>query len=509
MGIIIRQSVRQSIVQYIGIGIGLFSTLFIYPLALSETGLMRFVINTAQLVTPFCLLGTHVLAVRFFPVFKDEQTRHHGLLGLLHGVALAGVAVFSLLYFTYGNQFEGLFADQPAEYLPFLTYTVPLVFFMVFSYLYSAYASNFHKVVYPAIFHELLPKIGLPVLVLLFFLQWIGLDGMMNGVLAVFAAVFLAQLLYLMSLREFSLRQPDKGFITRPLRKELFQFGSVNILSNWAYMLSNRIDLFMLGLMLGPEAFKGVGIYAILYLMSEVIDTPRKAVMNISSPIIAKAWKENDLGHLKELYEKSSLNQFLAGWLLFLGIWAALDGLFVLMPNGEEIAPYAWVVFFLGISKVSEMLTGVNSLIIQHSRYFRFNFYSVLLLAIVNILNNLWLIPLYGMLGAAIATFISVVSYNLAKFLFFMVENGFAALLQKHPDRPAHGPPGPGSGLPHPPLLPQPLGRAGPVDRPLRGDRGGVPGHRALFSGIGGFEWGCGGDGEEGEGKGPLITLIL
>ncbi|MBK7336718.1 MAG: hypothetical protein IPJ00_11320 [Saprospirales bacterium] len=442
MGIIIRQSVRQSIVQYIGIGIGLFSTLFIYPLALSETGLMRFVINTAQLVTPFCLLGTHVLAVRFFPVFKDEKTRHHGLLGLLHGVALAGVAVFSLLYFTYGNQFEGLFADQPAEYLPFLTYTVPLVFFMVFSYLYSAYASNFHKVVYPAIFHELLPKIGLPVLVLLFFLQWIGLDGMMNGVLAVFAAVFLAQLLYLMSLREFSLRQPDKGFITRPLRKELFQFGSVNILSNWAYMLSNRIDLFMLGLMLGPEAFKGVGIYAILYLMSEVIDTPRKAVMNISSPIIAKAWKENDLGELKELYEKSSLNQFLAGWLLFLGIWAALDGLFVLMPNGEEIAPYAWVVFFLGISKVSEMLTGVNSLIIQH----------------------------------------------------------------EHPDRPAHGPPGPGAGLPHPPRLFQPLGRTRPVDRPLCGDRGGVPGHRALFSGIGGFEWGCGGDLEEGEGGGPLIT---
>ncbi|MBK7410861.1 MAG: polysaccharide biosynthesis C-terminal domain-containing protein [Saprospirales bacterium] len=424
MGIIIRQSVRQSIVQYIGISIGLLSTLFIYPLALSELGLLRFIINTAQLVTPFCLLGTPVLAVRFFPIFRDEATRHHGFLSLLQLIALAGVLVFALLYFAFSRQFAALFADQPAEYLPFLPYAVPLVFFMVFGFLYTSFASNFHKVLYPAIFNELLVKIGVPVLVLFFFLKWIDLGAMMNGMLLVFLAVMLAQAFYLVSLGQFSFRLPDPGFITRPLQKELFQFGSVNILSNWAYMLSNRIDIFMLGLLLGPGAFKGVGIYSILYIISEVIDTPRKAVMNISSPIIAEAWKKNDLAHLNELYEKSTLNQFLAGLFLFIGIWAGLDGLFVLMPNGAEIAGFRWVVFFLGLSKVSEMLTGVNSLIIQHSRYFRFNFYSVLLLAVINILNNLWLIPKYGMLGAAIATFISVVLFNLAKFLFLRIKLG-------------------------------------------------------------------------------------
>jgi len=419
MGIIINQSVRQSIVQYIGIAIGVLSTLFVYPLALQETGLMRFVINTAQLVTPFCLLGTHILAVRFFPVFRDEQTRkHHGLLSLMQLIALAGVLVFALVYVAFGKQFAGLFADQPAEYIPYLPYAVPLVFFMVFSLVYSSFASNFHKVVFPAIFNEIIVKTGLPLLVLFFYLQWIGLGLMMNGVLVIFLAVMLAQGLYVVSLGQFSLALPEKGFITRSLRKDLFSFGFVNIFSNWAYMLSSRIDIFMLGLLLGPGAFKGVGIYSILYLMSEVIDTPRKALMNISSPIIAKAWKEEDLPHLKELYEKSSLNQFLAGWLIFLLIWGALDGVFVLMPNGEEIAPFYWVVFFLGMGKVLEMTTGVNSLIIQHSRYFRFNFYSVLLLAAVNILNNLWLIPRYGMLGASISTFSSVFLYVLARIVY-------------------------------------------------------------------------------------------
>lgn len=424
MGIIIRQSVRQSIVQYIGIGIGMISTLFIYPLALTETGLMRFILNTAQLVAPFSLLGAHVLAVRFFPVFKDEPTRHHGFLSLLNIIALTGVAAFAILYGIFSEEFAGLFRDQPAEFLPYLPYVVPMVFFLVFSYLFTNYSSNFHKVLYPAIFNELFVKTGLPILVVLFYLQWIGLGTMMNGMLVVFGSVWLAHALYLVSLGQFSLRRPEMSFLTRPLRKELFQFGSVNILSNWAYMLSNKIDIFMLGLLLGPGAFKGVGIYAIFYLISEVIDTPRKALMNISFPIIAEAWQKNDLAHLKELYEKSSLNQFLAGWLLFVGIWAGLEGLFVLMPNGQEIGASRWVFFFLGMSKVTEMLTGVNALIIQNSRYFRFNFYSVLLLAVVNILNNLWLIPLMGMLGAAISTFISVFLYNLARFLFLRIKMG-------------------------------------------------------------------------------------
>ncbi|MCB9285474.1 MAG: polysaccharide biosynthesis C-terminal domain-containing protein [Lewinellaceae bacterium] len=428
MGIIIKQSVRQSVVQYIGIGIGLLSTLFIYPLALSEIGLLRFIINTAQLVTPFSLLGTQVLAVRFFPTFRDEQSRHHGFLTLLQGIALVGVLLFAALYFAFSEQFAGLFSDQPAEYLPYLPYAVPLVFFMVFNFLYTSYATNFHKVLYPAIFNELLVKIGLPVLVLLYFLKWITLADMMNGMLLVFLAVMVAQILYLMSLGQFSLAPPQRSFLTPSLRKELFQFGSVNILSNWGYVLSNRIDIFMLGLLLGPGAFQGVGIYSILFIISEVIDTPRKALVNISSPIIAQAWKDHDLPHLKELYEKSSLNQFIVGGLLFIGIWAGLDGLFVLMPNGDLIAQSRWVVFFLGLSKVIDMLAGVNNIIIQHSRYYRFNFYSVVLLAVINILNNLWLIPVKGILGAAIATFISVVLYNLARFIFLWVKMGMNPL---------------------------------------------------------------------------------
>lgn len=422
MGIIIRQSVRQSVVQYIGIAIGLLSTLFVYPLALTEMGLMRFIINTAQLATPFCLLGTQVLAVRFYPVFRDEATKHHGFLSLLHLIALAGVGFFVGVYALFSNEFATLFRDQPAEYLPFLPYVAPMVFFMVMAFFHTSYASNFHKVVYPAIFNELGAKVGLPLLILAFYFGWIGLTAMMNGMLLLFGAVFLAHVLYLASIGQFNFRPPDWAFITKPLRKELFQFGSVNILSNWAFMLSNRIDIFMLGLLLGPGAFKGVGIYSIFFVMSEVIDTPRKALMNISSPIIADAWKREDRAHLKELYEKSSLNQFLAGWLLFLGIWAALEGLFVLMPNGEEVAAGRWVFFFLGLAKIAEMLTGVNALIIQHSRYFRFNFYSVLVLAAVNILNNLWLIPLFGMLGAAISSFLSVTLFNLAKYVFLLVK---------------------------------------------------------------------------------------
>jgi O-antigen/teichoic acid export membrane protein len=424
MGVISDQSLRHSIVQYTGIGIGLLSTLFVYPLALSEMGLLRFVMNTAQLATPFCLMGVQIVAVRFFPTFKDPASGHHGFLSLLQLIALGGVAIFGLLYLIFHQPFTNLFSDQPAAYLPYLPYAVPLTLFMVFSFLFTSYATNFHKVLYPSIFNEMLVKLGLPALVLLYFYGWIGLGGMMTGMLGVFFTVALAHISYLAVLGEYRLRRPNWDFITPSLRKELAQFGFVNILTSWAFMISSRIDIFMLGLLLGPGAFRGVGIYSILYIISEVIDAPRKAVNNISSPIVAQAWKENNLRHLKDLYEKSSLNQFLAGWLLFIGIWGSLEGLFLIMPNGEEFVAFRWVVFLLGLSKVIDMLTGVNTLIIQHSRYFHFNFYSVGLLAAINIFNNLLLIPEYGMVGASMATLISVFLYNLAKFIFLWVKMG-------------------------------------------------------------------------------------
>lgn len=418
MGVIKRQGIKQSLVRYLGIGIGFLSTLFIYPLVLEEIGLIRFLQNTALLLVPVALLGSHNVAIRFFPSFKAPDHQHRGFLTLMMLWALAGFLLTSLVLWGGYQWVAGVFEDHPPLYQEYLPYVLVFAFFMVFTQLLTNYISNFQRIVVPALFTELFIKLVLPALILWYFYGSLGLTEVITLFLLTYLLVLIALVIYLFYLGEahFPLRIPP---VARELRKELSSFAFYNILGSWGYMLANRIDIFMLGLLMeGSSSLRNIGIYSINFYVSEVIDAPRKALFNITSPIMAQAFNDQDLGKVKDLYQRSSLNQLIVGLLLFIGIWANLDDLFLLMPNGEEVAQGKYVVLFLGLSKIVDMATGVNSLIIQHSEYYRFNLVAVIIMAVVNIANNWWMIPTQGILGASIATLISIALFNLIKLLF-------------------------------------------------------------------------------------------
>jgi len=57
--------------------------------------------------------------------------------------------------------------------------------------------------------------------------------------------------------------------------------------------------------------------------------------------------------------------------MLFLGIWCNIDSIFELIPNGEIYSPGKWVVFYIGLSKLFDMATGVNQEIVGTSKYYK------------------------------------------------------------------------------------------------------------------------------------------
>lgn len=418
MGVIIRQGIKHSLIRYLGIGVGFFSTVFIYPLALAEVGLLRYIQNTAQLVHVFCLLGAHILAVRFFPVFRDEKNGHNGFLPLLLTWITIGFLVFLVFYLFFRETFLGFFSEQPPETVAYLDYVPAFAFAMLYAQLFTSYTSNFHRIAIPTVFNDLLLKIAFPLLVLAFFAQSLSLSGMVNGMLGAYFLALAGLVAYLASLKELRLR-PRWGFLTRARMRELRSFALFNILGTWGIMIANRLDILMLGLLLPPDkAFIGVGIYSIHYFISEVIDTPQKAIQNIASPVVADAWANGDQDKIRDLYKKSALNQFLFGLLIFLLIWTSLADLFKVMPNGELVQQGKWVVLFLGVGKLFDMATGINNLIILHSPFYRFNLYVLAFLSACNILLNYLMIPVWEIEGAALATMVSLILFNLVKFVF-------------------------------------------------------------------------------------------
>jgi O-antigen/teichoic acid export membrane protein len=68
---------------------------------------------------------------------------------------------------------------------------------------------------------------------------------------------------------------------------------------------------------------------------------------------------------------------------------------------------------------------GVNSEIIVSSKFYKTNIYFVIILAVLTIALNAYLIPIYGLTGAAIATLSSIFLFNLIKLTYIYMKLEF------------------------------------------------------------------------------------
>jgi O-antigen/teichoic acid export membrane protein len=135
-------------------------------------------------------------------------------------------------------------------------------------------------------------------------------------------------------------------------------------------------------------------------------------------PVISRAFRENDQKEVKEIYVKSAINNLIIGALIFIGLWINLDNIFALIPKTEVYSLGKMVVLIIGGGKIIDMAAGVNGEIIVMSKHYRVNVYLVVVLAIVTVLLNYILIPIYGLSGAAIGSTLALLFFNFSKFLF-------------------------------------------------------------------------------------------
>jgi O-antigen/teichoic acid export membrane protein len=164
------------------------------------------------------------------------------------------------------------------------------------------------------------------------------------------------------------------------------------------------------------------GVYTIAYFMGMVIEIPKRSLTNIIYPILNKAVIKKDALEIKSLYQKSSINQFLVGSFIFLIIWLNIDQIFMIIPNGDDFVAGKLVVLFIGLSKLFDMLMGVNKEIIELSKYYRFNLVLGVLLSVLVIVLNLIFIPLKsavfgGINGVAFASLLALFISNLLAFV--------------------------------------------------------------------------------------------
>ena len=150
------------------------------------------------------------------------------------------------------------------------------------------------------------------------------------------------------------------------------------------------------------------------FFFGTLILIPSRALIKISAPVLADAWKENDLKTIGSVYSKSCISQFIIGLFILICLWINIENVFRILPQEYQSGRY--VILFVAIANLIEMLAGTSGMLIQTSRYYPYLTYfrggSILVL----ILSNVILVPAFGITGAALAVLITRVFMTGVKF---------------------------------------------------------------------------------------------
>ena len=417
MGIIIRQSVQNTVISYAGISLGFVVTIFMFPniLTTEQYGLTRVLISLAVVGTQFANLGINNTVVRFFPYFRDSEKNHHGFLFIALSVPLVGFLFFGGVFVLFEESIIKQFLERSALLLEYYWYLLPLALFILYFNVLNYFIRALFDTVLASFLNEILIRVLTAVLLVVYLFEWIDFNRFVIIFVMNYGIILIILFLYTLFIKNISLK-PDLKFLSKPLLKEIFTFSFFAFLGGVASIIVSNIDIIMLSSLAGLEE---TGIYAIAFYVGSVVVVVRASIHKISAPIIASALKENNYDFVDNIYKKSSLNSIIGGGLLFCGIIANLENLMNLLP--EAYAGGAAVIIVIASANLFDMATGLNGAIILNSKHYRFDLYSTVFLIIITVILNYLLIPLYGILGAAIGTASAIFSYNLLKVIFVWI----------------------------------------------------------------------------------------
>ncbi|MSP85693.1 MAG: lipopolysaccharide biosynthesis protein [Flavobacteriaceae bacterium] len=409
MGIVINQSIKNTIITYFGFGIGAINALFLYTIFLGKLhyGIVVFVISAANIMMPLMSFGVQNTLIRFYSKYNSESERDNFLSLMLYFPLIVILPTTIFLYFFY-PQITYFILDENPNVTPFL-WLIPLVgIFMGYFEIFYAWV----KVHFQSVFGNFLSEVGTRVIVLFLLISvsqnWIQKDTFVYSISAVYAFQCLVMMVYAMHVKRavFKFQLPNNS-------KEIFSYSIFIIASGTVTVMLIDFDKVII------PAYQNISnnaFYSVAVFIAMVISVPSRAMMQIIYPVTAQLLNENKLEELNLMYKKSAINLQVFGGLIMLGIFLNCKELYQLIP--QEYSGGIAVVFLIGLSKFYDMIIGNNTAIILNSKYYRwFLFFGIVLVALMIGLYMI-LIPIYGIVGAALATLIAVFFYNTTKVLF-------------------------------------------------------------------------------------------
>ncbi|MDZ7721161.1 MAG: oligosaccharide flippase family protein [Balneolaceae bacterium] len=427
MGIIVRQSISNTIIAYVGIALGFVLTILMFPHILTpdQYGLTRVLISASFISSQFAHLGFQNLVIRYYPFFKKAAPKRHGFLFWIITIPVAGFILFTIIYLLASDTIIQYYRERSPLFVDYYLWVLPLTLFIIYFEVLNNYLRSLRDSTTGSFVNEILQRFISILILAVYFFEWIGFQQF----IALFIFSYLIQPLIIgiqiWRKRELQLT-PNFSIIRKKLVKGMASYSLYSMLGGLTTVFVWNVDIMMLGSMAGLD---DTAVYSIAFYIVSVITVPQQSIHKIAAPLMSDFIKKKQWKEVESIYKKSSLNQLIPGLLIFGLIWIHLDKLYMLLP--EVYAAGVWVVFIVGIGKLTAMISGLNGVILSNSKHYRVSFYTNIILVAITIIANYLLIPTYGIEGAALASAMAIIIYNAVKYLYVLLIMGLQPLSSK------------------------------------------------------------------------------
>jgi O-antigen/teichoic acid export membrane protein len=171
-------------------------------------------------------------------------------------------------------------------------------------------------------------------------------------------------------------------------------------------VIYTRSDVVMLGMMVGPSA---VGLYAIATRLANLVLISQQVGANVLGPHVASLYANQEIKRLQALTRKST--RAVVAYALPLTLGMIVFSPWLLSIFGPDFLESRNILIVLCVSKLLNVSTGPVNLLLTMTHYERVNAVVTGVGAILNLILNFLLIPIYGPMGAALATgFTSIIA---------------------------------------------------------------------------------------------------
>jgi len=417
-----KQSIISSVVVYIGFGLGFLNTyLFTREggFTKSEYGLTGIFVAIANVMFSFANFGMTAYIYKFYPYYDDNlPKKKNDMFSWAVLVSLIGFCLVVISGIVFKDLVIRKFGQNSPELVQYYYWIFPFGLGLTLYSILESYAWQLRESVVTNFLREVLFRLFTTILIVLTFAGILAkFDTFIRIYSFTYLGIAITLMIYLLLKGNFHITF-NVSIVTKKFFKKIVTFVSYIFSGILVYSIASVFDSILIASVL-KEGLAAVAVFSLAQNIASIIQAPQRGIIASSIAALSKAWKDKDLAKINRIYHRSSINQLIFAVGIFALIWLNFtDGIKTFhFQTGYDKA--RWIFFFIGITRIIDMGTGVNAQIIGTSNLWKFEFFTGIILLIITLPLNYILTKYYlGILGPAIASLFSFTVYNAIRYWF-------------------------------------------------------------------------------------------